>query len=122
MSHHHPMIWLVGYSCFSLSQLAFSNREFACGKCLSTSMLPVEISLYQLSEHYMSFLCSVNHLLFFVSPLHPLSCLCSSCSSPFTTCMSSCSSSSSSTASMLSCSSCSCCSSFGAHMSSVEKP
>ena len=49
MSHHHPMIWHGGYSCFSFSLLAFSNQEFAYGKCLSISMLPIEISLYRLS-------------------------------------------------------------------------
>ena len=44
------MIWLVGYFYFSLSQLAFSNQEFAHGKCLSTLMLPIERSPYQLSD------------------------------------------------------------------------
>ena len=48
--HHFLLIWLVGYSYFSLLQLAFSNQEFACGKCLSTLMLPVERSLYHLSN------------------------------------------------------------------------
>ena len=35
---------------FFIVTAAFSNREFACGKCLSTLMLPIERSLYQLSD------------------------------------------------------------------------
>ena len=80
------------------------------------------LSTFQRITHkYMSFSCSVNHLLFLVTPLHPSSCSCSSCSFSFTTCRlvpAHCSSLF--TACMLSCSSCSCCSLFGTHMSSCS--
>ena len=49
IEHHHPMILHADYFCLSSSLIASSNREFACGKCLSISILLVEIYLNQLS-------------------------------------------------------------------------
>ena len=49
IEHHHPKILHADYFCLSSSLIASSNREFACGKCLSISMLLIEIYLYQLS-------------------------------------------------------------------------
>ena len=49
IEHHHPMILHADYFCLSSSLTASSNREFACGKCLSTLMLLVEIYLFRLS-------------------------------------------------------------------------
>ena len=49
IEHHHPMILHADYFCLSSSLIASSNQEFACGKCLSISMLLIEIYLYRLS-------------------------------------------------------------------------
>ena len=75
MSHHHPMIWHAGYSCFSFSPLAFSNREI----CLWEMFIDFDAShgdrplstFRQTTLKYISFSCSVNLLLFFRPPLHP---------------------------------------------------
>ena len=49
IEHHHPMTLHADYFCLLSALTASSNREFACGKCLSTLMLLIGIYLFRLS-------------------------------------------------------------------------